>query len=220
MSTDWSTLWPTFQTAIWQTLLMAVVTILLGGLLGLILGVALFTTRGGGLLENRAVNTVLNVLVNIVRPIPFIIFVTAIAPLTLQAMGSTIGTRAVLFPLVIAATFGVSRIVEQSLVSVDPGVIEAAESMGAGPWQIVRSVLVPEALGPLILGYTFIFVAVVDMTAIAGAVGGGGLGDFAITYGYHHFDWAVTWIAVAVIIVLVQLAQFGGNALARKALRR
>lgn len=220
MTTDWSTLWPTFQTAIWQTLLMAVVTILIGGVLGLLLGVALFTTRGGGLIENRAINTVLNVLVNIVRPIPFIIFVTAIAPLTLHAMGSTIGTRAVLFPLVIAATFGVSRIVEQSLVSVDPGVIEAAEAMGAGPWQIVRSVLVPEALGPLILGYTFIFVAVVDMTAIAGAVGGGGLGDFAITYGYHRFDWGVTWIAVAVIVVLVQLAQFGGNALARKALRR
>lgn len=219
-STDWSTLWPTFQTAIGQTLLMAVVTILIGGVLGLVLGVALYTTRGGGLLENRAVNTVLNVLVNIVRPIPFIIFVTAIAPLTLRAMGSTIGTKAVLFPLVIAATFGVSRIVEQSLVSVDPGVIEAAEAMGAGPWQIVRTVLVPEALGPLILGYTFIFVAVVDMTAIAGAVGGGGLGDFAITYGYHRFDWAVTWVAVAAIIVLVQLAQFGGNALARKALRR
>ncbi|NNG38908.1 ABC transporter permease [Flexivirga sp. ID2601S] len=220
MTADWSTLWPTFQTAIWQTLVMAVVTIALGGLLGLLLGVALFTTRAGGLLENRAVNTVLNVLVNIVRPIPFIIFVTAIAPLTLRAMGTTIGTTAATFPLVIAATFGVSRIVEQSLVSVDPGIIEAAEAMGASPWRIVRSVLVPEALGPLILGYTFVFVAVVDMTAIAGAVGGGGLGDFAITYGYHRFDWAVTWVAVAAIIVLVQLAQFSGNALARKALRR
>ncbi|WP_265445691.1 methionine ABC transporter permease [Flexivirga meconopsidis] len=220
MSTDWAALWPTFQTAILQTLIMAVVTIALGGLLGLLLGVALFTTRTGGLLENRAVNTVLNVLVNIIRPIPFIIFVTAIAPLTLRAMGTTIGTTAATFPLVIAATFGVSRIVEQSLVSVDPGVIEAAEAMGASPWRIVRSVLVPEALGPLILGYTFVFVAVVDMTAIAGAVGGGGLGDFAITYGYHRFDWAVTWVAVAAIIVLVQLAQFSGNALARKALRR
>lgn len=220
MSTDWTALWPTFQTAIWQTLLMAAATITLGGILGLVLGLALFTTRAGGLLANRAINAALNVLVNIVRPIPFIIFVTAVAPLTLRAMGSTIGTRAVLFPLVLAATFGVSRIVEQSLVSVDPGVIEAAEAMGAAPWQIVRSVLVPEALGPLILGYTFIFVAVIDMTAIAGAVGGGGLGDFAITYGYHRFDWSATWVAVAAIIVLVQLAQFGGNALARRALRR
>lgn len=218
--TGWNDLWPVYGHAIEQTLVMAIVTLLLGGAFGLGLGVLLFTTREGGLLQQRVLHNVLNVVVNIVRPIPFIIFITAIGPLTLKAMGTTIGTTAATFPLVLAATFGVSRIVEQSLVSVDPGVVEAAEAMGAGPWQIVRTVLVPEALGPLILGYTFVFVAVVDMTAIAGAVGGGGLGDFAITYGYHRFDWGVTWAAVITIIVLVQIAQFSGNALARKALRR
>ena len=218
--TDWNALRPVFVDAIGQTLVMALVTLVLGGLLGLALGVLLVTTRRGGLLANRPLHVVLNVLVNLIRPIPFVIFVAAVGPLTLAAMGTTIGTKAAIFPLTIAATFGVSRIVEQNLVAVDPGVIEAAEAMGASPWQIIRDVLVREALGPLILGYTFLFVAIVDMTAVAGVVGGGGLGDFAITYGYHRFDWAVTWIAVAVIVVLVQLAQFVGNALARKALRR
>lgn len=218
--TDWGVLSPILQESIWQTLLMVAVTVVVGGGLGLVLGVLLYTTRTGGILANRAVYTVLNVLVNIVRPIPFIIFITAVGPLTLNVMGTTVGTRAVLFPLALAATFGISRIVEQNLVSVDPGVIEAAEAMGASPWRTIRTVLIPEALGPLVLGYTFALVAVVDMTAIAGAIGGGGLGQFAITYGYQRFDWTVTWVAVAIIVVIVQVAQFSGNALSRKIMRR
>ena len=218
--TDWGVLSPILQESIWQTLLMVAVTVVVGGGLGLVLGVLLYTTRAGGILANRAVYTVLNVLVNIVRPIPFIIFITAVGPLTLNVMGTTVGTRAVLFPLALAATFGISRIVEQNLVSVDPGVIEAAEAMGASPWRTIRTVLIPEALGPLVLGYTFALVAVVDMTAIADAIGGGGLGQFAITYGYQRFDWTVTWVAVAIIVVIVQVAQFSGNALSRKIMRR
>lgn len=218
--TDWTTLAPILQESLLQTLLMVAVTLTVGGGLGLGLGVLLVTTRPGGVLAHRVVYSVLNVLVNIVRPIPFIIFITAIGPATLAVMGTTVGTRAVLFPLVVAAVFGIARIVEQNLVAVDPGVIEAAEAMGASPWRIIRTVLIPEALGPLVLGYTFAFVAVVDMTAIVGAVGGGGLGQFAITYGYQRFNWAVTGVAVVIIIVLVQLAQFGGNALSRKVMRR
>ncbi|GAB3579674.1 ABC transporter permease [Amycolatopsis endophytica] len=217
---DWETLGPVFWEAILQTLGMAVVTLVAGGALGLVLGVLLYTTRAGGLLANRFVFTVLNLLVNIIRPIPFIIFITAIGPLTIFTVGTSLGTVAATFALVIAATFGISRIVEQNLVTIDPGVIEAARAMGASPMRIILTLLVPEALGPLILGYTFVFVAIVDMTAVAGAVGGGGLGDFAIAYGYHRFDWAVTWLAVITIIVLVQGAQFLGNRLARKALRR
>lgn len=220
MNGDWSVLWPVYRDSIGQTLLMVLLTLVIGGFLGLVLGVALYTTRGGGLLHNRWVYTILNVAVNIIRPIPFIIFMTAIGPLTLRLVGTTIGTTAATVPLIIAATFGISRIVEQNLVTVDPGVIEAARSMGAGPLRIIVTVLIPEALGPLILGYTFVFVTVVDMTAIAGAVGGGGLGMFAISYGYQRFNWSVTLIAVITIIVLVQAAQFLGNALARKALRR
>ncbi|WAL69242.1 ABC transporter permease subunit [Amycolatopsis cynarae] len=219
MSIDWSTLGPVFLDAIGQTLWMAIATLIIGGFLGLLLGVLLYTTRPGGILANRFVFTALNLAVNIIRPIPFIIFITAIGPLTIAVVGTQLGTGAATFALVVAATFGISRIVEQNLVTIDPGVIEAARAMGAGPWRIIGTLLVPEALGPLILGYTFVFVAVVDMTAVAGAVGGGGLGDFAITYGYHRFNWAVTWLAVITIIVLVQAAQFLGNRLARKALR-
>ena len=220
MSSDWSTLLPVYLDAIGQTLLMVVVTMLVGGILGLALGVGLYVTRHGGILAQGPLHTVLNILVNIVRPIPFIIFMTAVGPLTLLVMGTTVGTSAALFPLSLAATFGISRLVEQNLVTIDPGVVEAAVAMGASPWRIVRTVLIPEALGPLILGYTFALVAVVDMTAVAGAVGGGGLGQFAITYGYQRFNWTVTVLAVVTIIVLVQIAQFSGNALARRVLRR
>lgn len=217
---SWDELWPVFGTSVVQTLLMVAATLLVGGLLGLLLGVALTVTRPGGLLAHRVLHTVLNVAVNIVRPIPFIILITAVGPLTLGLTGTTIGTLAAIVPLVLAATFGISRIVEQNLVTVEPGVIEAARSMGASPARIIATVLLPEALGPLILGYTFVFVAVVDMTAVAGAVGGGGIGQFAISYGYQRFNWQVTWVAVAAIIVLVQIAQFAGNRFARAALRR
>lgn len=217
---DWETLKPVYLDAIWQTLFMAVITLIVGGILGLVLGIFLFATRRGGLLANRTANLILNIIVNIVRPIPFIIFMTAIGPLTLKVIGSTIGVQAATFPLCIAATFAMSRIVEQNLVTVDPGVIEAARAMGAGPWRILFDVVAREALGPLILGYTYVLIAIVDMTAIAGAIGGGGLGQFAILYGYQRFNWTVTFIAVITIIVIVQAAQFAGNALARKAMRR
>ena len=220
MSTDWSTLWPVFLSSIGQTLVMVTVTMVVGGFFGLVIGILLYTTCKGGLLQSGPASTILNVIVNFVRPIPFIIFITAVGPLTLLAMGTTIGTAAAIFPLTLAASFGISRIVEQNLVSIDPGVIEAARAMGASPMRIIVTLLIPEALGPLILGYTFAFVAVVDMTAVAGAVGGGGLGNFAITFGYQRFNWVVTWIAVITIIILVQVAQFVGNWLARKALRR
>lgn len=218
--TDWSTLWPVYLQSIGQTLWMVSVTLVLGGILGLALGVLLYTTRRGGLLDNRPLSAVLNVLVNFIRPIPFIIFMTAVAPLTQLVLGTFLGTPAAIFPMTIAATFGISRIVEQNLVTIEPGVIEAARSMGASPWRIITTLLVPEALGPLILGYTFVFVAIVDLSAVAGSIGGGGLGDFAISYGYQRYNWVVTWVAVITIVVLVQAAQFLGNALARKALRR
>jgi D-methionine transport system permease protein len=220
MTTDWTTLWPVFLTSIGQTLVMVTVTMVIGGFFGLVIGILLYTTRKGGLLQSGPAYTILNVIVNFVRPIPFIIFITAVGPLTLLAMGTTIGTAAAIFPLTLAASFGISRIVEQNLVSIDPGVIEAARAMGASPMRIIVTLLIPEALGPLILGYTFAFVAVVDMTAVAGAVGGGGLGNFAIVFGYQRFNWVVTWVAVITIIILVQVAQFVGNWLARKALRR
>jgi D-methionine transport system permease protein len=220
MNSGGVSLWPTLWTAIGETLQMVLVTLGIGGFAGLVLGVLLYTSRPGNLLANRPLQAVLNLLVNVVRPIPFIIFITAVQPLTINVTGASYGTTAVIFPMTIMATFATSRIVEQNLVALDPGVIEAARAMGAGPWRIITTIVVPEALGPLILGYTFLFVAIVDMSAMAGAVAGGGLGDFALTYGYQRFDYVVTWIAVGVIVVIVQLAQWLGNSLARRVMRR
>ncbi len=211
---------PVFWTAIGQTLYMVALSALIGGLLGLVLGVLLYATRPGNLLSNRPVFLVLNVLVNIVRPVPFVIFLTAIQPLMLHTIGTTIGTNAVTFALSLSASFAVSRIIEQNLLTVDPGVVEAARACGARPVGILVGVVIPEALGPIILGYTFVFVAIVDMSAQAGLFGGGGLGDFAITYGSQRYNWPVVYITVATIIVIVQAGQFLGNWLARRALRR
>lgn len=209
-----------FFTAIWTTLFIVFASLIAAGILGLALGIGLYVSRPGNLLGNRVVFTILNVVVNIVRPIPFVIFITAIYPVTKAVIGTTIGPQAATFALSLAAAFAVSRIVEQSLVGIEPGVIEAARAVGAGPLRIIFTVLIPEGLGPLILGYSFIFVGIVDMSAQAGLVGGGGLGDFAVTYGSQRSNWVVVWITVAAIVVLVQLGQFVGNHLARRALRR
>lgn len=211
---------PKLWTATYQTLYIVALAMLGGGLGGLLLGLGLYVTRTGNLYANRVVFGILNVLVNVFRPIPFIIFLAAAQPLARAVLGIGIGINAATFSLALAAIFGISRIVEQNLLTVQPGVIEAARSVGAGRLRIVLGIVIPEALGPLILGYTFIFVAVIDMSAVAGYIGGGGLGDFAIQYGYRQFNPAVTWAAVLVIIVIVQLVQFIGNWLARKALRR
>jgi D-methionine transport system permease protein len=213
-------LWPLLWSAAWETLYMVAITLTLGGLLGLLLGLALYVTRRGGLYDSRPVNLVLNVLVNFFRPIPFVIFIAAVQPFARVVVGTGIGNPAIIFALTIAAMFGISRIVEQNLVTVDPGVIEAARSVGASRARIVRTVVIPEALGPLVLGYTFVFVAIVDMTAIAGVVGGGGLGNFALQYGFRQFDTVVTWTAVIIIVALVQVGQLTGNAVARRVLRR
>ncbi|MFR4189311.1 MAG: methionine ABC transporter permease, partial [Corynebacterium variabile] len=218
--TDWDYLSPIFQDAIGETLYMALWGLVGGGLAGLVIGILLYTTRKGGVLANRPTFWILNVLVNIVRPVPFIILLTALGPLTKVVVGSILGLNAATFAIIIAAAFGAARIVEQNLVSIDPGVIEAARAMGASPLRIIFTVIIPEALGPLILGATFMFIAIVDMSAMAGYVGAGGLGDFAIQYGYRAFDNNVTYVTLVVIIVIVQIAQLFGNWLARRIMRR
>lgn len=217
---DWDYLAPLLTDAFWQTVQMVLTTMLVGGFCGLVLGLGLYLTRRGNLCANRAIFAVINVAVNIVRPIPFIIFFVALGPLTKAVVGTRIGTEAFTFAMCIMASFAFSRLVEQNLVTVDPGVIEAARAMGASRLRIVATVLIPEGLAPLILGYTFLFVGVLDMSAIAGYVGAGGLGDFAIAYGYKQFDWGVTAVVVVIMIVMVQLVQWLGNTLARRALRR
>ncbi|MDC7087677.1 methionine ABC transporter permease [Corynebacterium pseudodiphtheriticum] len=218
--TNWDRLGPMFSDAVIDTLVMVAFAMVVGGVLGLVVGVFLFTTREGGILQNKFFYTVLNILVNFVRPIPFIILLALLQPVTVGVIGSSIGRESAAFVMGIAATFAVARIVEQNLVAIDPGIIEAARAMGAGPWRIITRVILPEALGPLVLGYTFIFIAIVDMSAMAGYVGGGGLGDFAIVYGHRAFNYEVTLVATAVIILMVQAAQFFGNWLSKKIMRR
>ena len=221
---DWNVLRPLLFESIGQTLTMVLVTLVIGGFLGLILGVVLYGTRPGNLFENAVVYRILDIIVNIVRPIPFIIFLAAMQPLTIVVVGTSIGTVAAIFPMVVMCTFATSRLVEQNLVPVDPGVIEAARSMGAGKLTIIRTVLIPEALAPLILAYAFLFIGVLDMSAMAGYIGGGGLGEFSlmssIAYGYQKFDQTVTWTAVIIMIVLVQVVQGIANAIAKRLLKR
>lgn len=217
---DWSTLGPQLLQATGQTLYMVSVTLVLAGLLGLAVGVGLYVTRRGNILANSAVFTVLNLLVNFVRPIPFIILLAALGQVTEAVVGTRLGPNAAIFAMTIGATFAVARIVEQNLMTVDPGVVEAARSMGVSRWKIITTVVLPEALGPLVLGYTFLVIGITAMSAMAGAIGAGGLGDFALRLGYQRFNDQVTWAAVIVIIILVQLVQFFGNWLARKIMRR
>lgn len=202
------------------TLYLVALAMLFGGILGLVLGVTLYATRPGNILQHRFVFNLLNVLVNIFRPIPFIILLAALQPAARAIIGIGIGNQMAIFAMTVAATFGISRLVEQSLVTVPAGVVEAARASGAGRFRTLVTVVIPEGLGPLILGYTYAFVAVIDMSAVAGYVGGSGLGNFAITYGYRQFNPWVTWAAVFLIIIIVQLVQFLGNWLARKAMRR
>lgn len=171
-------------------------------------------------MANRVINGILELLVNFFRPIPFVIFIAVLQPVTRAVIGIGIGTTAGAFAIGVAAAFAIGRIVEQHLVSVPPGVIEAARAMGAGPWRILFTVVIPESLGPLILGYTFIIVALIDMTAMAGMVGGGGLGAFAQIYGFRRFEPIVMWAAIILIVVFVHLVQLLGTKLARVVMRR
>jgi D-methionine transport system permease protein len=211
---------PEFWQAAAETLYMASLTLLFGGLLGGLVGMAVYVTRAGGLLQNRPVNAVLNLIINFFRPIPFVILIAVLIPLSRLIVGSGIGINAAIVALTVGAMFAIGRIVEQHLIGVPNGVIEAARSMGAGPWRILFTVVIPEALGPLILGYTFVIVAIIDMTAMAGILGAGGLGSFALVYGHRQFELVVMWAAIILIVVFVHLVQTLGTWLARKIMRR
>jgi D-methionine transport system permease protein len=220
MKVDWTTFWPRIVESTGETIVMVIATLIFGSILGIAIGLLHFVTREKNILENKLVFQVLNILINIIRPIPFIIFLVAISQLTRLVVGTTIGTAAAIFPMTIVASFSIARVVENNLVSIEPGVIEAAQAMGASPLRIIFTVLIPEALGPLILGLTFISVSLIDFSAVAGTVGGGGLGHLAMTYGYQRFDGSVMLVTVIILIVLVQLAQWLGNTLSKKFMRR
>jgi D-methionine transport system permease protein len=211
---------PDFWQAALETLYMTTFALAMAGVIGTIIGIGLYVTRPGGLLPNRPVSILISFLVNFFRPIPFVIFIAVLQPFTRIVIGTGIGINAGAFAIGVAASFAIGRIVEQHLISVSPGVIEAARSMGAGPWRILLTVAMPEALGPLILGYTFVVVALIDMTAMAGLVGGGGLGAFAQVYGFRQFEPVVMWAAIILIVAFVHLVQTFGTWLARRIMRR
>lgn len=211
---------PKLLQATGETLTFLVIAMVVGGIIGLFIGTTLVVTRKGGLVENRWVYFVCNLLVNFVRPIPFVILLFALMPLSRLVVGTGIENKGFTFVLCFAASFGIARLVEQNLLTVDPGVIEAARSMGASPLRIIFTVLYAEGLAPLILGYTFAFIAVVDMSAIATLVGGGGLGTLAIVDGFRQYKFELMWVAVVLMILIVHLAQMLGTTLARKVRRR
>ncbi|HEV7335448.1 MAG TPA: methionine ABC transporter permease [Bosea sp. (in: a-proteobacteria)] len=198
-----------------DTLLMVAIAAGLGTLLGLPLGVFLATSKRGELFAAPAVNAILGTLVNATRSTPFIILVVAIIPFTRLIAGTSIGTTAATVPLTVAATPFIARLIEGAIREVDQGLVEAARSMGATPVQIVRKVLVPEALPAITLGLTLALVSLIGFSAMVGAVGGGGLGDLGIRYGYQRFMPEVMAAVVAVLIVLVQAVQSLGDRLAR-----
>ena len=203
-----------------ETLLMVGISGSIATVLGLPLGVALVITGRDELLPCLAFNRIAGLLVNATRSTPFIILVVAIIPFTRLVAGTSIGTRAAIVPLVVAATPFIARVVEAAVREVDRGLIEAASAMGATPLQIIVKVLLPEALPAIILGLTLAAVSLIGYSAMVGAVGGGGLGDLGIRYGYQRFLPDVMAAVVVVLILLVQIVQSGGEWLAGRVNRR
>ncbi|SDK88276.1 D-methionine transport system permease protein [Modicisalibacter muralis] len=199
-----------------DTLYMVGISGLIAAALGLPLGVLLYVTRPGQILAQPSTHHVLGMITNIGRSIPFIILLVALIPVTRMLVGTSIGTSAASVPLTIAAIPFVARLVEGALNEVPPGLVEAAQSMGATPYQIITKVLLPEARGGIITGLTITVVTLVSYSAMAGAVGGGGLGDLGIRYGYHRYNPTIMLITVVILVVMVQGFQSLGDTLVRK----
>ncbi|QNP49038.1 methionine ABC transporter permease [Diaphorobacter aerolatus] len=200
-----------FAQSLWETIIMVGVSGLVGGLIGIPLGVFLRLTDRGGVLENAPLNNTVGWIVNAVRSTPFIILLVAIIPFTRLITGSSIGTWAAVVPLTLAAAPFVARLVETALREVDNGLVEAAQSMGATTSQIVWKVLLPEALPGIVAGLTISFVSLTGYSAMAGAIGGGGLGDLGIRYGYQRFLPDIMLAVVIVLIFFVQAIQSLGD---------
>lgn len=202
--------------AVWQTLYMVLVATALTAIGGIPLGMLLFATHKNGIWPKPIFNFIVGTIVNALRSIPFIILLVAIIPFTRFIVGTSIGTSAAIVPLVVGAIPFFARIVENALNEVPNGLVEAAQSMGATIWQILWKFLLPESLPAIINGLTVTTVAIVGYSAMAGTVGGGGLGDVAISYGYQRFDITIMLLTVAILIIIVQLLQTTGDYFAKK----
>ncbi|SFF03707.1 D-methionine transport system permease protein [Paenibacillus catalpae] len=212
----WEDIWPASK----DTLTMIGVSLFFTVIIGILIGVVLFLTSRRQLLEQPVVYVLLSFVVNILRSVPFVILMILIMPLTKILTGTTLGVQGTIPPLVVAAAPFFARLVETSLREVDRGVIEAAQAMGASRWDIVRRVLLLEARPGLLAGITITAVTLVSYTAMAGVIGGGGLGDLALRYGYQRFQLSVMIVTVALLIILVQLLQMAGDHLVRRFSRK
>lgn len=206
---------PLISKALGETVYMVAVAMFVSTLIGIPLGVLLHTTAKGQILSCPILNKVLGAIVNAVRSVPFVILMVAIIPLTRLLVGSSIGTTAAMVPLVMASVPFISRQVETSLREIPEGIVEAAQAMGATPLQIIMKVLLPEAMPNITAQLTTVVISLVGESAMAGAIGGGGLGDLAIRYGYQRFRPDIMIATVIVLIIMVQLVQFAGNKLAK-----
>ena len=204
-----------FVTALQETFHMVFFAMIFGTIWGFIQGITLVVTRSGGILPNRAIYHGLNPIVNALRSLPFIILLIAVLPLTKLLVGTSIGTWAAIVPLTIYVGPYIGRLVETSLLEVNEGIVESAQAMGASPLQIVFKFILPEARSSLILNLTTATISLIGATAMAGAVGAGGIGDLAISYGYQRFDTSVVLLTVVVLLILVQLVQMIGERLAK-----
>jgi len=203
-----------------DTLYMTLVSTFFGYVLGLPVGILLTISDKDGIRPNRVLYRILDVIVNIMRSIPFLILLILVIPLTKLIVGKSYGSSATIVPLVIAAAPFIGRMVESSLKEVDKGVIEAAQSMGAGNFDIIRKVLIPEARTSLLVGVTIVVGTILGYSAMAGTVGGGGLGDIAIRYGYYRYQTDVMLVTIVILVVLVQILQGIGMIISRKLDRR
>ncbi|MCD7983095.1 MAG: ABC transporter permease [Desulfovibrio sp.] len=205
---------------VWDTLYMTVVATFFSYVFGMIMGVVLVVCRRDGIRPNALVYNVLDVVVNLTRSFPFLILMIAVIPFTRFLVGTTIGNNATVVPLVLAAAPFVARLVESSLLEVDHGVVEAAQSMGASTWQIIVKVLLPEARPSLINGSAVSAITILGYSAMSGAVGGGGLGKLAIMYGYNRYQTDIMVITVVLLIIIVQAFQSFGNWATRRSDKR
>lgn len=199
-----------------QTLYMVFVSLLVGSILAIVLAMILVLTNDNGILKNRSIYLVLNTIINIIRSVPFIILMVFIMPLTKAIVGTRIGTTAALIPLIVFITPYLTRLFENSILDVNRGIVEAAQSMGASYFEIVWYFLLPEAKGSLILSITTGTIGLIGATAMAGAIGAGGVGDLALTYGYERMNTPLMLFTVVVLIVFVQIIQTVGNHFAYK----
>lgn len=217
----WDCLLKEFPFAIWETLYSTLLATFFAIVIGLPLGVLLVTGESKGIrpLPGPVMNF-LNVLINLLRSVPFIILMVMIIPLTRLIVGTSVGTVASIVPLTVAAFPFMARLVESSLREVNPNIIEAAQSMGASTWQIVTRVMLPESVPSLITNFTLAITTIMGYTAMSGAVGGGGLGKLALSYGYQRYRFAVLYLAVIVLVIITQVIQSFGTWLARKSDKR